>query len=265
MAGLPVVLVHGGGHGAWCWAPLVAELASPALAVDLPPAAVRGGPDRHADLPELHTLTVGDFAASVLADADAAGYDRFVLVGHSLAGVTIPEVARRAPDRVAHLVFVSCAVPEEGTSVFAMRGDDAPERSLVEAAATPAAAVDPGATGPGPTGPALPDDVLRFMFGTDLDDAAMQLVLDHFGGEVMGVLEEPVSRVGVPATIPKTWVRLLRDAAVPVEMQDANIAFLETSPGGTVEVVDLDTGHNAMLSRPRELAAIVDAIATTAT
>ena len=53
----------------------------------------------------------------MLADVDAAGYDRFVLVGHSMAGLTIPEVARRAPERVAHLVFLSCSVPPEGGSI----------------------------------------------------------------------------------------------------------------------------------------------------
>ena len=90
---LPVVLVHGGGHGAWCWTPTLGHMQSEVLAVDLPPKEVRGGPGRHDQPPELLTLTVSDFAASVLDDVDAAGYDRFVLVGHSMAGLTIPEVA----------------------------------------------------------------------------------------------------------------------------------------------------------------------------
>ena len=259
MAGLPVVLVHGGGHGAWCWAPVVDALVAPALAVDLPPKAVRGGPDRFADLPELRTLTVGDFADSVLADADATGYDRFVLVGHSLAGITIPEVARRAPDRVAHLVFVSCTIPAEGGSTLDRLHDEIAAMARDNLTRTLAAPATGGA-GRSPMG----DDLLRQMFGTDLDDDAMQLVLDQFGNEVLPVIDEKVSRVGMPASIPKTWVRLLRDATLSPADQDASIAFLEASPGGTVDVVDLDTGHDAMLSRPRELAAIVDRIATAA-
>ena len=259
MPGLPVVLVHGGGHGAWCWAPLVDALTAEALAVDLPPTAVRGGPDRHVNVPELRTLTVGDFADSVLADADAAGYARFVLVGHSLAGITIPEVARRAPERVAHLVFVSCAVPPEGGSVL-----DCLDDAIAQMARANLDAALSAPSADGPTGPSLPDDVLRHMFGTDLDDDAMQLVLDHFGGEVMPVMREPMSRAGMSPAIPKTWVRLLRDASVSVGQQDVHIANLEASPGGRVEVIDLDTGHNAMLSRPRELAAIIDRIAAEA-
>lgn len=256
---LPVVLVHGGGHGAWCWSRVLDRLAAPARAVDLPPVAVRGGPGRFLDLPELRTLTVADFADAVIADADAAGYERFVLVGHSLAGVTIPEVARRAPDRVGHLVFLSCTVPAEGGSTLGRLHDDLAAMARENLAAS-LARPPTGA----PTPPGLDDAMLRAMFGTDLDDEAMQLVLDHFGHEVMGIIDEPVSRVGVPATIPKTWIRLLRDATLSVADQDASIGYLEASPGGRVAVVDLDTGHDAMLSRPAEVAVIVDGIAATA-
>jgi len=253
---IPVALVHGAGHGAWCWAPMMERMTSPALAVDLPPRAVRGGPDRWLDLPELHTLTVADFAESVLADADAAGYDRFVLVGHSLAGLTIPEVARRAPDRVVHLVFVTCAIPAEGGASLDRLHEDiarmarANIRRVLDAAGTCEHAA-----------PSLSEDMIRHMFGTDLDETAMQLVLDNFGNDVMPVLDEKISRVGVPPSIPKTWVRCLRDTIATVDDQDRAIELLEEVPGGHVDVVDMDTGHNAMLSRPAELAAIIDGIA----
>lgn len=256
---LPVVLVHGGGHGAWCWAPLLEHLAADGLAVDLPPKAVRGGAQRFADLPELRTLTVADFATSVLADVATVGWERFVLVGHSLAGITIPEVAARAPGAVAHLVFVSCAVPPEGGSVIdALQGDVAEmaRANLAQSMARPPS--------DRPTGPSLPEEMLRHMFGTGLDDEQMQLVLDHFGNEVMGIMAEPISRADLPAATPKTWVRLVRDAVVSLDEQAANVAHLEASPGGTVEVVDLDAGHDAMISHPRELAAVIDRIATAA-
>src|SRR4029077_15843100 len=109
-----IVLVHGGGHGAWCWEPTLPHLESEALAVDLPPASIRGGERRNVAPPELDRLTIGDFATSVVSAADAAGLDHFVLVGHSLGGLTITEVTRRAPERIDHLVFVSCMIPPEG-------------------------------------------------------------------------------------------------------------------------------------------------------
>ena len=120
----PMVLVHGGGHGAWCWEPLVPFLGGEALAIDLPPKSVRGGAGRFESLPELRTLTIDDFARSLLEDVDDAGIDRFVLVGHSMGGLTISEVARRVPDRVEHLVYVSCMVPPEGRSAIEALPED---------------------------------------------------------------------------------------------------------------------------------------------
>ena len=253
---LGVVLVHGGAHGGWCWAPTTERMTAETVAVDLPPVSVRGGPDRHVVVPELRTLTVADFADAVLGAADAAGWERFVLVGHSLAGITIPEVARRAPGRVAHLVFVACSVPPEGGSVLdCLDGDIA---AMARANLAAQMTLEPGVAVP-----SMDDETARAMFGTDLDEAAMQLVLDHMGAEVMSVMDEPVSRVGVDPAIPKTWIRPTRDAAVDPVKQLRFAANLEAVPGGTVEVVDLDTGHDAMLASPVELAALLDGIAKT--
>ena len=49
----PIVLVHGGAHGAWCWSPRLPHLDGPALAVDLPPKSVGGGAHRDTTPPEL--------------------------------------------------------------------------------------------------------------------------------------------------------------------------------------------------------------------
>src|SRR5207244_10258594 len=90
-----VVLVHGAMHGSWCWEPTIPYLAGRVIAGELPPASVRGEPGRHTRVPELETLTVDDFAQAVLAAVDRAALDRFVLVGHSLGGVAITDVATR--------------------------------------------------------------------------------------------------------------------------------------------------------------------------
>jgi pimeloyl-ACP methyl ester carboxylesterase len=262
---LPLVLVHGGGHGAWCWEPTVEHLQSDVLAVDLPPKHVRGGPRRNEHPPELMTLTVSDFAASVLDDVDAAGYDRFVLVGHSMAGLTIPEVARRAPERVAHLVFLSCTVPAEGeNSVDVLMAGAADVGEIASANIEAASANIETAQGGGDPGPQLSEQRVIEMFCNDMDDAQTRFVLDNFGSEALPIVAERVSRDGLSPAIPKTWIRLLQDAILTPGIQDVCIANLETSPGGTVTVIDLESGHNAMISHPRELAPILDGIAAAA-
>lgn len=248
----PLVLVHGGAHGAWCWQPTLEHLAGDVLAVDLPPKSVRGVPEPEPLPPELATLTLADFAESALADVDAAAIDRFVLVGHSMGGLTIAEIARRVPERVLHLVFVSCMVPSEGGLVL----------EAVPAASHDAAQdlVDHGERGEARAGVGMGEDVIRHMFCNDMNEEQTRFVIQHTGTEVAAVFGERVTRVGIPPELPKTYVRLLRDQALSLADQDRAIENLCDSPGGEVEIVELDTGHDVMISAPEALAEVLDEI-----
>jgi pimeloyl-ACP methyl ester carboxylesterase len=219
----------------------VALLSAPALAVDLPPVSVRGGPGRYDQDPELDTITLADWAGAVLEAATAAGWDRFVVAGHSLGGATIAEVARRAPDRVAHVVYISAVVPEEGGTVLDMLPPELIERT---------------ATG-------LTDEVVPDMFCSDMDETQARFVLDHVGTEVLEVLTEPVTRAGTPSAMPTTFVRLARDNALPPATQDGCIARLRHEVD-VVGVIEIDAGHDVMISAPAALAAALDAISASA-
>ena len=182
----------------------MAALTAPAVAVDLPPLSIRGGPRRHHPVPACETLTLADWADAVLQAATAAGWEHFVLAGHSLGGATIAEVARRAPDRVAHLVYVSAVVPVEGGTILDL---------------LPAGLLERMAGG-------LTEEVVRDMFCTAMDEDQTRFVLDHVGTEVVSVLTEAISRTGTNRTMPVTFVRLARDNALPPALQDACIARL---------------------------------------
>jgi len=87
-------LVHGAWHGGWCWQYLIPELEARghrAVAMDLPTDDPQAGAER--------------YAAIVVRALDSFDED-VVLVGHSLAGLTIPVVASLRP--VRHLVYL-CA------------------------------------------------------------------------------------------------------------------------------------------------------------
>ena len=68
------------------------------------------------------------------------------------------------------------------------------------------------------------------------------------------VVSEPAD-VRVPDGLPRTYVRLRRDASLTLEAQDRMIANL-----GGADVVDLDAAHLAMISQPVALAAILNAL-----
>jgi len=248
---LPVVFVHGGAHGAWCWKPTISLLDGPTLAVDLPPKSIRGVPAPEPVPAELATTTLDDFARSTIADIDAAGFDRFVLVGHSMGGLTLCEVAGRVPERVAHLVFVSCMVPSEGGLVV----DGVPSESR-EAASQMLEQVGADSF----PSVRLDDATIESMFCNDMTVEQTQLVLENTGLEVGAVFGERVTRRGIPASLPKTYVRLSRDQALSPADQDEAIERLRACPGGDVGVVELDTAHNVMISAPERLAGVIDTV-----
>src|SRR4051794_38363756 len=53
------------------------------------------------------SYTVEEIAGDAVALADALGWDRFSLLGHSMGGMAVQRVLAEAPDRVDRLVAVS--------------------------------------------------------------------------------------------------------------------------------------------------------------
>ena len=228
---MPNVLVHGGGFAGSCWDLLVPELDAPTVAVDLPGRGARPA--------DLATVTIADFVAAVVDEILTRDLHDVVLVGHSLAGVTLPGVAGAIPERLRRLVFVSCSVPADGTRV--LDSLDPAIRPLLEAAID----VPPTAT--------LPREIATAMFCNDMDDALTEFTLARLTPESPRVILEPVDLSGLRAGTPRTYVRLARDVSVTLEQQNMMIENL-----GGADVLDIDCAHMAMISRPRELAAIVN-------
>jgi len=224
------VLIHGGAHGAWCWQPLLEHLDRASVALDLPGRAGRPG--------DLDRLRIGDFAAAAARDLASAGLSRVVLVGHSMAGLTIPPLLELVPERIASVVFVSCVLPRDGQTLFDAMGLPESDRPR-----SPADALDP--------------ERVREMFCNDMDAAQTRFVLERLCPESVAVMNEPARSAGLRAPVPRCYVKLLRDQALPPPLQDEFIR--NAGPGCAVH--ELDAGHNAMISRPRELAAILNRVA----
>ncbi|MDG4647500.1 alpha/beta fold hydrolase [Roseibacterium sp. SDUM158017] len=98
-AALPVVMVHGYLGGSAQWSDLRAALSERfrTVAVDLPGF---GRASAHAA-----PATIAGFAEHVIAELDAQGIERCILIGHSMGGMISQEVARRVPHRLERLVL----------------------------------------------------------------------------------------------------------------------------------------------------------------
>src|SRR5690348_8861282 len=120
-----LVLVHGGAHAADCWDLTIAELACRepklrVLAVDLP--------GRGRNPADLATVTVDGWVDAVVEEIERASLGNVVVVGHSLAGLTVPGVVTRlGATRVREMVLAAAFIPPQGLSVVdTLRGPLAP-------------------------------------------------------------------------------------------------------------------------------------------
>jgi pimeloyl-ACP methyl ester carboxylesterase len=231
------VLVHGGGFSGSCWNELLPHLNDRAIAIDLPGRGARPG--------DLTTLTVTDFVASVADEIIREDLTDVTLVGHSMAGLSLPGVAESIPTRLRQMVFISCAVPPHGTSLGEVLGGFSPSTAAIAERVGDELVDDRGVLHP---------DLATAMFCNDMNSTQTAATLARLVPECVGVLTEPADLTGLRQPIPRTYVRLTLDASLSLDAQDRMIQNL-----GAVEVVDLDAGHMAMISRPRELAALLNA------
>lgn len=113
------ILVHGAWHGSWCWhkiTPLLEMAGHHVVTLDLPGLGQDTTP-----------LADQTFAASVervLACVDRAA-EPVVLVGHSLGGMIISQVAEERPEKIRWLVYLTALLPCTGETALTMQS--APE------------------------------------------------------------------------------------------------------------------------------------------
>nr|XP_043634892.1 methylesterase 10-like [Erigeron canadensis] len=102
------VLVHGLGHGAWCWYKVVSHLRSAGhqvTAVDLGASGVH--PSRLEDIPSFY-----EYIQPLVQILESISVDqRVVLVGHSYGGLPISLAMEKFSNIVSAAVFISAYMP----------------------------------------------------------------------------------------------------------------------------------------------------------
>ncbi len=108
------VLIHGGGHGGWCWRSVARLLRGAGHEVHAP--TLTGlGERRHLIGPEVTLDTHVEDVAALLFHEDLR---EVILVGHSYGGMVVTGAADRAADRVGRLVYLDAAIPVDGEALI---------------------------------------------------------------------------------------------------------------------------------------------------
>jgi pimeloyl-ACP methyl ester carboxylesterase len=108
------VLVHGAWGGGWAYDRLARELRDRGHRVVV--AQLKGLGTRR---DELHAgIALSDHVDDVADQIEAAGFERFVLCGHSYGGMVITGVATRLGARIDALVYIDAFLPGDGQSLW---------------------------------------------------------------------------------------------------------------------------------------------------
>ena len=104
------VLVHGGGHGGWCWRRVVPLLRAAGHDV-YTPTLTGLGERAHLLNPSIGLST---HIADVVGVIEFEGLTNVILAGHSYGGMVITGVADRMPAQIGHLVYLDAIIPGNG-------------------------------------------------------------------------------------------------------------------------------------------------------
>jgi pimeloyl-ACP methyl ester carboxylesterase len=108
------VLVHGAWGGGWSFDQLAGSLRAAGhrvLVAELPGLGKRRA--------ELHAgITLTDHIDAVCQQVLAAGFERFILAGHSYGGMIITGVATRLGALIDRLIYIDAFLPKDGESLW---------------------------------------------------------------------------------------------------------------------------------------------------
>lgn len=222
------VLVHGAWHGAWCWrkvSPLLREQGHQVFA----PSLTGLGDRRHLATASVSLTTHVQDIVSLLEAEDLRDV---VLVGHSYAGLVVAGVAQRQPERLGQVILLDAFFPAPGRSV-----QDAVPTLRFEQIAK--------ARGDGWKVPMSAVFTLSALGVRDPADVAW--MEPRIADQPVRTFTEPSSVTS--ATLSSVSFSYIAASSIPAFVQAAQRARTLGWPVRAME----DAGHDAMVTKPREL------------
>ena len=233
------ILIHGALHGGWCWYKIVALLEQQGHTVVAPDL-----PGHGLDKTPVSEVTLTAYVDSVCSVVDAQP-EPVVLVGHSMGGGIITQVAEERPDKVKVLVYLTAALPPNGETMT--QGVQKDCESLF------------------PHNFVLSDDqksgtvrteALRDMFYGDCSDEDIALAKALLVPQAVAPLNAPAKTSAANfGRVPRVFIECLQDRALTPARQKQ---LYTAQP--CQQVITMDTSHSPFFSAPGELAAHLAAL-----
>jgi len=229
-----LLLIHGAWGGAWEFQDTIDGLRKQghqATAIDLP-----GHGDFAAPIAD---VTMEAYVQTVI-DAAEAIKGQIVLVGHSLGGAIISQVAERIPNKIERLVYVAAMLPKNGDTPLGLMQSDSEGELLARLEFS----ADQTYVTVGP------DVVKQTLLHDVREPERLAAFLPHFA---MKQATEPfmfaanLTHEGF-GSVAKTYVRASIDKVLSPALQEAMLKNWEVD-----QVFTLESGHFPLISIPEGL------------
>jgi pimeloyl-ACP methyl ester carboxylesterase len=225
------VLVHGAWHGGWCWRRVADALEKKGHKVFTPTMTGLGACS--------HLLSKDVNLATHITDIvnfiEWENLSDIVLVGHSYGGIIINGVAEQLHDKIGSIVFLDAFMPENGDALI-----DKASPQFKDIIAQALARGDAGLKAP----PAA-------AFGVEEKDRAW--VESKCTPQPTGTFNEKQVYTGARDKIAKkTYIR-----ASTYANPSFQAAYLKTKADPAWKAIELNTGHDVMVTMPDRLTEIL--------
>ena len=231
------LLVHGSGHGAWCYEKLVKELQKKghiAYAIDLPGHGKNKIP--------IKEVTLEKYSSAILKSLDSPT----IVLGHSMGGYPISLAAEIDPTHIKHLIFLTAFIPQDGKSLVEMRStvNQYPLTSVIKK-------TEDG------LGFYVPREYQKDIFYHDCSEKDIISAAEKLCIQAIKPQNTPIRLGENFKQVSKSYISCLDDQTIPIELQKKMSKDIQKE-----NKYEINSGHSPFFSKPVDLANILEEIAS---
>jgi pimeloyl-ACP methyl ester carboxylesterase len=231
-----IVLVHGAWSDATAWqavVPLLKAQGHEVVAVNLP--------GHGTDVTSIANISLQSYVDVV---KNAIG-DRknIILVGHSMAGLIISQVAEEIPGQIKELVYLAAYLPQNGESLLSLAKQD-PDSHVGKYLQIDQTAGSAN----------VAKDGVIDVFAADAPAQVGDYIVNNIKPEPLAPLATPVTLTdGKFGSVKKVYIHTIEDHAVSFTLQKTMVK----NNGHISKEYSLPSSHTPFISMPDKLAAII--------
>lgn len=239
------VLVHGAWHAASCWQRLISLMEDKGHRVIAPDL-----PGHGSDSTPLGKLSLNLYSSYIHQLIDNID-NNIILLGHSMGGMVISQLAEEMPEKITRLVYLAAFLPQNGQSIFDLMAINRSDEAETEIEKAMEMSSDKRVC-------TIKKEAIRVLFYGHCTDEMVEQALQQFTEQAILPLagkaqltEENFGRVK------KIYICCLHDRVIPVSHQRRMISRQRCD-----EVMQIYTDHSPFYSCPEELEEILSALAS---